>query len=191
MSNPVLIVGAGPVGLSAAVALARAGIPIRIIDRLTAPTNESRAAIVHARTLEHFERLGFVDDFLAAGVRVHGAAVYGPGNHLLVRPSLDHLPTPFPFMLGLEQFETERLLTARLNQTSAAVELIDFEDSVDYVTARLLHPDGREETTEFAYLLGCDGARSTVRGILGLHGRRDPGHHLDDRRCQDPLGAGS
>jgi 2-polyprenyl-6-methoxyphenol hydroxylase-like FAD-dependent oxidoreductase len=64
------------------VALARAGIAIRIIDLLAAPTNQSRAAIVHARTLEHFERLGFVDDFLAAGVKVHGVAVYGPGNPL-------------------------------------------------------------------------------------------------------------
>ncbi|MGA7882544.1 MAG: FAD-dependent monooxygenase, partial [Terrimicrobiaceae bacterium] len=122
MSDAVLIVGAGPVGLSAGVALARAGIPIRIIDRLAAPTNQSRAAIVHARTLEHFERLGFVEDFLAAGVKVRGAAIYGPGNRLLIRPSLDHLPTPFPFMLGLEQFETERLLTARLDQAGAAVE---------------------------------------------------------------------
>ena len=172
MSDAVLIVGAGPVGLSAGVALARAGIPIRIIDRLITPTNESRAAIVHARTLEHFERLGFVEDFLTAGVKVRGAAIYGPRNHLLIRPSLDHLPTPFPFMLGLEQFETERLLTARLDQTGAAVErgveLIDFEDSVDHVAARLRHPDGTEKTAEFAYVLGCDGARSTVRDVLAL-----------------------
>jgi 2-polyprenyl-6-methoxyphenol hydroxylase-like FAD-dependent oxidoreductase len=174
MSDAALIVGAGPVGLSAAVALARAGIPIRIIDRLIAPTNESRAAIVHARALEHFERLGFVDDFLTAGVKVYGAAIYGPGNHLLIRPSLEHLPTPFPFMLGLEQFETERLLTARLNRAGAAVErgveLVDFEDSVDHVAVRLRHPDGSERTAEFAYVLGCDGARSTVRGILGMEG---------------------
>jgi 2-polyprenyl-6-methoxyphenol hydroxylase-like FAD-dependent oxidoreductase len=173
MSNAVLIVGAGPVGLSAGVALAQAGIPIRIVDRLITPTNESRAAIVHARTLEHFERLGFVEDFLAAGVKVRGAAIYGPGNKLLVRPSLDHLPTPFPFMLGLEQFETERLLTARLDKAGAAVErgveLIDLEDSAGHVAARLRHADGSEATTQFAYVLGCDGARSTVRGVLGLH----------------------
>ena len=164
MSDAVLIIGAGPVGLSAGVALARAGIPIRIIDRLITPTNESRAAIVHARTLEHFERLGFVEDFLTAGVKVGGAAIYGPGNHLLIRP--------FPFMLGLEQFETERLLTARLDQAGAAVErgveLIDFEDSVDHVAARLRDPDGSEKTAEFAYVLGCDGARSTVRDVLAL-----------------------
>ena len=172
MSDAVLIVGAGPVGLSAGVALARAGIPIRIIDRLITPTSESRAAIVHARTLEHFERLGFAEDFLTAGVKVRGAAIYGPRNHLLIRPSLDHLPTPFPFMLGLEQFETERLLTARLDHTGAAVErgveLIDFEDSVDHVAARLRDPDGSEKTAEFAYVLGCDGARSTVRDVLAL-----------------------
>ena len=173
MGDAVLIVGAGPVGLSAAVALARAGISIRIIDRLTAPTNQSRAAIVHARSLEHFERLGFVNDFLAAGVKVHGAAIYGPGNLLLVRPSLDQLPTPYPFMLGLEQFETERLLTSRLKELGVlverGVELVDFDDSGDHVSACLRHPDGSEKTANFTHLLGCDGAQSTVRNVLGLH----------------------
>src|SRR3981081_3553111 len=105
VKTEVLIVGAGPVGLSAALALAKAGASIRIIDRLTSPTNQSRAAIVHARTLEHFERLGIVDDFLVAGVKVHGAAIYGAGDVLLVRPSFDYLPTPYPFMIGLEQFK--------------------------------------------------------------------------------------
>ncbi|HEY5706067.1 MAG TPA: FAD-dependent monooxygenase [Terrimicrobiaceae bacterium] len=173
MSKAVLVVGAGPAGLSAAVALKQAGIPTRIIDRLSAPTNQSRAAIVHARSLEHFERLGFVDDFLTAGVKVRGAAIYGPGNLLLIRPSLEDLPTPFPFMLGLEQFETERLLTTRLTQAGIAVErgaeLVDFRDSAEHVAVRLRHAEGREETAEFAYVLGCDGARSTVRSVLGLH----------------------
>ncbi|MGB8465584.1 MAG: FAD-dependent monooxygenase [Terrimicrobiaceae bacterium] len=172
MGNSVLIAGAGPVGLSAAVALSRAGVSIRIIDRLTAPTNQSRAAIVHARTLEHFERLDIVNDFLAAGVKVHGVCVYGPRNLLLIRPSLDHLPSPYPFMIGLEQFETERLLAGRLKEAGVSVEreveLVHFDDSGDRVSARLRHPDGSEETADFAYLVGCDGGQSTVRSVLGL-----------------------
>jgi 2-polyprenyl-6-methoxyphenol hydroxylase-like FAD-dependent oxidoreductase len=91
---------------------------------------------------------------------------------LLIRQSFDLLPTPFPFMLGLEQFETERLLTARINQAGVAVErgveLVDFQDSGDQVAVRLRRSDNSEETAHFAYVLGCDGARSTVRSVLGL-----------------------
>src|SRR6478672_7195663 len=115
MSNraQVLIVGAGPVGLSAALALAQAKVTIRIIDKLPTPTNQSRAAVVHVRTLEHFERLGIVGDFLDVGVKIHGASIYAPGNVLLARPFFDDLPTNYPYMLGLEQFKTEELLTSR------------------------------------------------------------------------------
>src|SRR6201986_3159875 len=141
--NEVLIVGAGPVGLSAALALAKAKIPIRIIDR-----------------------------FLAAGVKIHGACIYAPGNVLLVRPSFDHLPTPYPFMLGLEQFKTEALLTQPLKaagvEVERGVELLNFNDARDRVSVRLKHHDGNETVEEFNYLLGSDGAHSTVRAGLGL-----------------------
>lgn len=173
MNQPVLVVGAGPVGLSAAVALAQSGVAVRIIDRLTVPTNQSRAAIVHARTLEHFERLGFVDDFLAAGVKVHGVAVYDGHGRLLTRPSLDGLPTAFSFMLGLEQFETERLLTARLLRVGVTiergVELTGLEDAGDRVTVTLRNGESSETREDFAYVVGADGARSAVRAALGLH----------------------
>jgi 2-polyprenyl-6-methoxyphenol hydroxylase-like FAD-dependent oxidoreductase len=174
MSNhdEVLVVGAGPVGLSAALALTKAKIPIRIIDRLAEPTNQSRAAILHVRTLEHFERLGVIDDFLATGVKIHGASIYAPGNVLLVRPSFDHLPTPYPFMLGLEQFKTEALLAQPLKaagvEVERGVELLNFNDARDRISVRLKHPDGNETVEEFNYLLGSDGAHSTVRAGLGL-----------------------
>ena len=142
--NEVLIVGAGPVGLSAALALTKAKVPIRIIDRLAEPTNQPRAAILHVRTLEHFERLGIIDDFLAAGVKIHGACIYAPGNVLLVRPSFDHLPTPYPFMLGLEQFKTEALLAQPLKgagvEVERGVELLNFNDARDRVSVRLRPP---------------------------------------------------
>lgn len=168
----VLVVGAGPTGLSAALALAQEKVPVRIIDQLAQPTNQSRAAIVHARTLEQFLRLGISEDFLAAGVKVHGAAIYGPGHQLLVRPTLSQLPTPFPFMIGLEQFETERILAGRLAGLGVAVErevaFAGLTDTGAGVVVRLRHADGREEAGEFAYVLGADGARSAVRKSLGL-----------------------
>lgn len=174
MSNrvEVLIVGAGPVGLRAALALAQAKIPIRIIDRLPTATDQSRAAVLHVRTLEHFERLGIVEDFLGAGVKIHGASIYGPGNVLLIRPSFDHLPTHFPFMLGLEQFKTEALLTNRLKEADIeverGVELLSFSDTGEQVSARLKQRDGTETTETVEYLLGADGGHSTVRSGLGL-----------------------
>lgn len=172
MNKNVLIVGAGPVGLAAAVALSRAGVSFRVIDRLPAPINQSRAAIVHARTLEHFERLDLVEDFLSEGVRVHGAVIYGVDGRILVRPSLDYLPTPYPYMLGLEQFKTEAILAARLDkagiEVERGVELLDFQDKGESVSVHLRHPDGSETTEDFAYLIGTDGARSTVRAGLGL-----------------------
>jgi 2-polyprenyl-6-methoxyphenol hydroxylase-like FAD-dependent oxidoreductase len=75
-------------------------------------------------------------------------------------------------MLGLEQFETERLLTSRLKELGVlverGVELVDFDDSGDQVSTCLRHPDGSEKTANFTHLLGCDGAQSTVRNVLGL-----------------------
>lgn len=169
---PVLIAGAGPAGLAAALSLAQAGVVIRIIDTLDKPTNQSRAAIVHARTIEMFERLGIADDFLAVGVKVHGASIYGPDGGLLTRPNMDHLPTHYPYMLGVDQCTTERLLTERLNALGVtverSVELLDFEQSDSAVTARLRHADGSETAEEFSYLLGADGARSVARHTLGL-----------------------
>lgn len=167
-----LVVGAGPTGLSAALGLAQAGIRPRIIDRLRAPTNQSRAAILHARTLEMFQRLGIVEDFLAAGVRVHGAAIYDARGRLLTRPNLDQLPTPFPFMIGLEQSETERLLTRRLAELGVRVErgteLIGLTAAADAVGARLRDAEGEEWEVTAPYLIGADGARSAVREALGL-----------------------
>lgn len=174
MSNraQVLIVGAGPVGLSAALALTQAKVPFRIIDKLPSPTDQSRAAVVHVRTLEHFERLGIVEDFLDVGVKIHGASIYAPGNVLLARPSFDDLPTHYPFMLGLEQFKTEALLTSRLKKAGIgierSVELVSFSDGGDQVTARLKDSNGTETTETYDYLLGVDGAHSTVRSGLDL-----------------------
>ena len=72
-STSVLVVGAGPVGLSLACELARRAVPVRIIDKLSAPTAESRAAVVHARTLEAFSRMGVVDEIIAARPQ-HGSS---------------------------------------------------------------------------------------------------------------------
>lgn len=169
---PVLIVGAGPVGLATALSLTQSGIAVRIIDKLAQPTNQSRAAVVHARTLEMFERAGIVSEFLSIGVRVHGAAIYGPNKSLLTRPNLDHLPTHYPFMLGIDQATTERILRERLSALGIAVErpveFMGLAQSASAVTVRLKSGANDPKIEEFSYVVGADGARGSVRGALGL-----------------------
>src|SRR5262249_30332169 len=106
MLQPVLIVGAGPVGLTAALSLAQQGVACRLIDRLPQRINQSRAAAIHARTCEQFERLGVIDPFLALGVKVHGLHVMDQTGRTLLRNNLDNLPTAYNFYLGLGQHET-------------------------------------------------------------------------------------
>ena len=172
MAQPVLIVGAGPVGLTAAVTLRQHGIACRIIDKAPQRTEQSCAAIIHARTMEVLERLGVVEAFLAEGVRVRGGIIRGHDGVELVRFHLDDLPTPFPFFLGLTQSETERLLTEALSHSGVeierAVELLTLTQNDVEVRAALRHADGREEQIVTPYLLGCDGTRSATRHSLGL-----------------------
>lgn len=173
MSQPVLVVGAGPVGLAAAVSLAQQGVPVRLVDKLEHRINQSRAAIVHARTLEMLEHLGVVDGFLAAGIRAHGVRVMDIDGNTLLHNSLDGLPTHYSYVVGIGQDETERLLTEELARHGVAVDrgitLTALAQTPEVVTATLTHADGRVETAEFPYVVGCDGAKSTVRHQLGLH----------------------
>lgn len=172
MNLPILVVGAGPVGLTAAVALARQNVPVRIVDLLPERMNQSRAAIIHARTLEMLERLGVVHPFLEAGIRAHGVQIRDPDGRTLLHNTLDDLPTAYNYLLGLGQDETERLLAAELARHGITIErpvtLTTFRQTDTHVIATLTPSDGQTESVEAAYLIGCDGSRSTVRHWLNL-----------------------
>ncbi len=182
MPRPVLIVGAGPVGLTAAVSLRQQGIDCRVVEKAAKRTNQSRAAIIHARTLELLESLGLAGMFLAEGVKVHGASIHTTDGHRIAHFQIDHLPTHYPYFLGLNQSETERLLTeelSRLNlEIDREVELTGFTQDDEEVEAQLRHGDGTLETLKASYLLGCDGSRSATRHQLGLNLE---GETLDDQ----------
>ena len=171
-SSEVLIVGAGPTGLSLAITLRRYGISVRIIDRSLQPTAVSKALAIWSGSLEALQGMGVIDDFLAAGKRLNALCV-GDGSRELARIAVgDGIDSPFPFPLLLPQSETERLLAARLAalgvMVERGVELTGLAQDADGVTATLRRADGGMEEARVDYLVGCDGARSTVRHALGI-----------------------
>jgi 2-polyprenyl-6-methoxyphenol hydroxylase-like FAD-dependent oxidoreductase len=167
----VLVVGAGPTGLTMAAELARHGARCRIIEASPAPATTSRAIVIHARTLELFAAMGIADRVIAAGRKIHALQMVADGRAVF-RLSLDPLDTPYPFTLGLSQAETERFLTEHLQQLGVTAEraarLTRFTQDADGVTAAVQRGDGTEESIRAAYLVGCDGAHSTVRQALSL-----------------------
>jgi threonine dehydrogenase-like Zn-dependent dehydrogenase len=91
----VVVVGAGPVGLVAACELARRRVSVRVIDKLSAPTAESRAIAVHARSLEMFDIMGLLDELAASGVKATQMEMYADGHHL-AHVEFSHVDSAFP-----------------------------------------------------------------------------------------------
>ena len=171
MSTQILVAGAGPVGLTLALALRRQGIAVRIVDKAVARTDKSKALVIWPRTLELLDIQGCAQVFIDAGVRAKGARILGEGRQL-AHADFGCARSAYPYALMIPQSDTERLLEQRLAaagvQVERQVELLSFVDDGQRVTAQLRHADGREESTSAAWLAACDGAHSTVRHALGL-----------------------
>ena len=164
--HQILIVGAGPVGLTLAAELARYGVGVRIIDRSPHPTETSKALVIWSRTLELMDRMGCTPAFLDAGLRARGASIRS-SRTVLGHARFDVIASPYHFALMIPQCDTERLLAAHLKSLGVMVErrveLLSFSEAADHVEVRLGHADGRKEVATTAWLVGCDGAHSTVR----------------------------
>lgn len=181
MAN-ILIVGAGPTGLTMAAVLARYGLKPRIIDRAVQPPDDrSRAIVIQARTLELFEDLGIVQKVLDAGLVVDAANVFTPGGRRgTVRFRPEWIDSTYGRLVTLPQEETERILGELVASSRIAVErgveLTAIEGNVETPIAVLKHHDGRIERMAAGWILGCDGAHSTVRRLAGLpfHGDTYP-----------------
>ncbi|MEU2117414.1 FAD-dependent monooxygenase [Streptomyces sp. NPDC016459] len=170
-TTDVLIVGAGPVGLSAAGELRRHGVRCRLVERLPARLPYAKAVGIQPRTLELWDRMGLVRAVLEAAVPMRGQLTYVNGREA-ARIDLE-LPPEVPYgFAALPQYETERLLEEYLAGLGAVIErgteLISFEQDADGVTARLRTATGADEELRVRYLIGCDGAHSVVRKTLGL-----------------------
>ena len=166
----VLVVGAGPVGLVAACELARRGISVRVIDKLAQPTDQSRAIAVHARSLDMFDRMGIVDELLSTGIKARAMQLYA-GQRKLFRVPLSDVDSAFPFTLTTAQTETERVLGEHLESLGVTVErgveLAALTQDNDEAHVTLRHGDGSTELVTVPWVIGADGAHSSVRKMVG------------------------
>jgi 2-polyprenyl-6-methoxyphenol hydroxylase-like FAD-dependent oxidoreductase len=168
--NPdVIVVGAGPVGLVAGCELARHGVTVRVIDKLTQPTDQSRAIALHARSLDMFDRMGIVDELLDTGIKAIAMQLYAGGRKLF-RVPLGEVDSAFPFTLNTAQTETERVLGERLQSLGVTVErgveLVALSEDDDGVHLTL-QKGGSTERVSASWVIGADGARSTARKLVG------------------------
>lgn len=172
MTASVLIVGAGPVGLTMATELARYGIPIRIVDKSPQRTDKSKALVIWSRTLELLDRGGSCAPFINAGFKVNGVNVVAGVGDRMGHIAMDSVDSPYPYALMLPQSDTERLLEERLLDLGVAVErnveVTRLSEQAGHVEAVLRNLDGSEELLSVDWLLGCDGAHSIVRSSLDI-----------------------
>jgi 2-polyprenyl-6-methoxyphenol hydroxylase-like FAD-dependent oxidoreductase len=171
-STDVLVVGAGPVGLLLAAELCRHGVRCRIVDKLTEPMGWVKALGVSQRTLEVWDDLGIVAEALDAGMYIRRRRVFVNRQDVLDADTAFPDEAPYKYTLSLPQPQTERILGDHLARfglrVERGVELRSFAEDADGVLATLASTDGSSETVSCRYLVGCDGAHSTVRHGLGL-----------------------
>jgi 2-polyprenyl-6-methoxyphenol hydroxylase-like FAD-dependent oxidoreductase len=169
-NRPVIVNGAGPVGLTTACELARHGVEVRIFDKNPRPSPQSRALAIFPRTLEVFSTMGVLDEVLAEGQPLKAISLYND-SRLLTRMSFDNIDSPYRFVIALPQSHTERILTARLEALGVRVErqmeLTGMEQDSGGVRVTYRSGNGTEHPLEAAWLLGCDGAHSAVRHLVG------------------------
>jgi 2-polyprenyl-6-methoxyphenol hydroxylase-like FAD-dependent oxidoreductase len=169
----VLVVGAGPTGLALAAHLAAHGVRLYLIDRGADRARESRALAIQPRTLEVLAGLGITEHLVAAGNPAVQLRIHARGRQVAV-PMFDLglADTAYPYLLFLSQAETERILEEHLTAVGVPVhrqvELVALHQRPDAAVAMLRHHDGRAQQVVASYLVGCDGAGSTVRDLAGI-----------------------
>ncbi len=166
-TTDVLVVGAGPVGLTAAIVLTQLGHDVSVVDQQTEGANTSRAAVVHPHTLELLAPYGVTEPLVRRGVHTPTFAIRDRDDLLIAVP-FDRLETPYPYTLMISQADTEAFLLERLERLGGKVirpatvtTVSQRDDGVEVSFA-----DGQR--VEASYLIGADGMHSTVRGQSGI-----------------------
>ena len=172
-TTDVLVVGAGPTGLTMANLLARSGVSFRILDKKSGPSEETRAVVVHAKTLELLDKLDLAEQAVNAGQQFKALELLNGGKSAGKLSFLEgNGRTPYPFALIYTQDQTEHLLIQSLNQFGVQVEwnteLLSMEQAPTSARATIRRADGSEETIESEWLIGADGSHSPVRHALSL-----------------------
>lgn len=172
----VLIVGAGPTGLTLACELARSGVDFRLIEAAPGPQPGSRGKGIQPRTLEVFDDLGLVDRVIANGRMAMPMRVTAPEGQVtrggVVPEAMKGRPDiPYAASLITPEWRVEEALRLRLAELGGAVEfgapLDDFEQTDEGVSAVVVR-DGGVETITARWLIGCDGGHSRVRRQAGI-----------------------
>lgn len=172
----VLVVGAGPVGLTAAIGLVLQGLKVRIVDREPHGTTEPRAAVIWPRGAEALDDLGAGERVRAAANELKALELHSRGR-ALGRVALGSLDSRYPFPLLIEQDATEGLLAERLKELGTevewGVEAVGVRPEADRVETALRRGNDVERATS-AWVVGCDGSRSVVRDRvrIAFEGRR-------------------
>jgi 2-polyprenyl-6-methoxyphenol hydroxylase-like FAD-dependent oxidoreductase len=169
----VLVVGAGPTGLALAAQLDALGATVRIVDRQLDRVHESRALVMLPRTLEVLRGLGVSEKLVARGNDAVRLQMHF--GKKLVRTRLFDIgleDTEYPFLLFISQAETEAILNEHLAahgvHVERGVELVALTAEQRQVACTLRHQDGTTEQLRVRYLVGCDGAHSSVRRLAGI-----------------------
>ncbi len=171
-SNPdALVIGAGPTGLAMATDLLRHGLKVRLIDLAEKASNLSKATTVMPRTLEEFQIRGLHERTIELGKVMRAFSAFYNGK-IVFKADYARLSSDFNYLVNIPQCDVELVLREELDRLGGEVEwgvtLTEFEDAGDHVSAELKHADGKTETLDVPWLLGCDGAHSVVRHSLDL-----------------------
>lgn len=172
----VLIVGAGPVGLSCAIDLLRRGVTCRIIEKSPAFAVGTRARGISARTQEIFESWGLLDSLRQHAEPRLPTVFYDRTGEIksesaVAAPTTPTPDIPYPNALMVSQQNTDAVLRAKLRELGGTVEIATAFTSIsqnpDFITASV-NGEGRNELIQAQYLIGCDGGRGAVRNSLGI-----------------------
>lgn len=165
----VIVVGSGPTGLMLAGDLAEAGIEVKILEKRAEESNLTRAFALHARTLELFDMRGIADEIVEQGFQVPEVRPTLGTRELVL--DLRHPESRFPYVLTVQQARTEALLQRRAERLGVPIlrgaEVTGLVQDAAEVTLTVRTAEG-EHTERASYVVGTDGAHSTIRARLGV-----------------------